>query len=239
MEVLRGLNYFSIINNRKEDEKDYSQILKIFWNTYPETLRYLIIENIWILNYYNIHDIFQMKLYNENDANIIKYIILNYDMKEYLIHTLFGNLFYDNFNAKLLDEFNELLKSIGKELYNIEKLEGWHTFITINHRSDNLEAYKWIINKLKYTKNKEFYLREYMNLDNENEELKNYILSKLPKTLNRDEVNGTLMHLLSNNDYKKFKLFYRKYKFLLNNDDKNNLKQNMGNRKNYLKLIDE
>lgn len=141
-EVLKGLEYFKSIQNSRYL---YSKLMF----DYPETFRYVILENIWKLLRRQISSIF--KNINLDNIEIIKHILLNYDVDDSELDDLFENMILrKDFNQTLIEEIDELVKSQGKELYTKTIIDG----LLKRNKSKYFEeeyskAYEWLTNKLK------------------------------------------------------------------------------------------
>ena len=276
-EILRGLDaYEKMINSKREShrltvrgvyKKQFPKDIKHLFIKFLSTVRYLILENVWILSEDDIIKIFSInisiskeilkyiisnykfkrgiilklfvdlkkrqesELLFQNDMEILRLIIKNYDLHEdHILYLRELLLFGGSFDERVIDETERLLKLQGKKLFSKTSLENMldsligpaGDVIVI----DNVDVYKWLIKKLGLENNIRNYLKDLSALNPKNLKIAEYILSQLSTDVevDIDQIYNILKILIDTRDSTKmFEIIYIKFSHLLTKEDKDDL----------------
>ena len=218
-EVLRGL--YSFLN------RGYSYIGEFMVKGF-ETFKYLILEDLLKIGFEELQYVvfFLSENLTFDNMKILKHIIINHNISGINTPDLFNNLLYNkNFNAKFLDEINELLLSKGITLFDEEMLKDNLTNILTGINTGNLgidskttvKVYDWLSNKLNL--NDDDHLSNFNTVRKGNIELMDYIFSKITDNISRISLLEALDGMMEANAIYKFKKLYSQFKWKLNDID--------------------
>ena len=216
------------------------------YNNYYETFRYLIFENFWIPNNSIIYGLL---------INIVgkKYDDFNLFLILYRVGKSFGilqNILLSNPDTGIyfIKQINNGLLTLGNSKFydSIIVKEVLLDYISSDSiKQDNILIYQFLVDEytegVKYLK-LEDYLEQYLSINPDNENIKNYILSIIFDIISKNRIVQYLDELINIRIYKNFETFYQKFENKLSEMDKFSLiksviKNNNEDNFKYLKLL--
>ena len=222
-ELIKGLDYFRRISKLPKHVKKIYLInsfdINNLYLNYYETLRYLVLENLWSQSNINLNLVADTiievgeSINLDTDLEILKILLKRVPLPGENVMDIIDDMVMTVHGLKLAKRLDIYLISQGKEpiFKDIDLQVILEYDIMDSHGNNDPEYYELLSSMLNHPQINQRYLQDYGNSDMDHDKLQDYMLSKTSPNVDKDLLIQTGLHILNRGDKPTFVRFYKHF----------------------------